>query len=271
MGHLQSWFNDYVSNFYSKGRNQESDWAIQLKEEHSWRVREEIIAISQKLHASENEILIAEVLGLFHDIGRFYQYQNYKTFRDDISEDHGKIGARIVTNSHLLKDLTEVEKNILTKGILYHNTRTLPKDIDPYCLFFCKLLRDADKLDIWRVLINYYSRVQNRNHNPVIELGLPDTPGYSDTVLDDLYSGQTSSSNTINNLNDFKLLQIGWIYDINFYPTFQEIKKRNYIEKIASTLPEIKYLKNVIKGVDQYLTLNLISNRKKRGKHIHRL
>ena len=258
VNNFQSWFNDYVSNFYSKGQDQENDWAIQLKEEHSWKVREEIIAISRRLHVSEDDILIAEILGLFHDIGRFYQYQKYKTFRDDISEDHAKIGAQIVADSHLLKDLTEVEKNIITKGILYHNIHTLPEDTDPHCLFFCKLLRDADKLDIWRVIINYYFRKQNRDHNPVLELGLPDTPGYSNTVLNDLYSGQTSSSNTIKNLNDFKLLQIGWVYDINFYPTFQEIKKRNYIKKIASTLTETQALKKAIKRVNNYLMLNLI-------------
>jgi len=190
--YFQSWFNDYVSNFYSKDQDQENDWAIQLKEEHSWKVREEIMLISQRLNLSENDILIAEVLGLFHDIGRFYQYQKYKTFRDDLSEDHAKIGARIVTDSHLLDDLTKVEKNVITKGILYHNIHTLPEDTDPHCLFFCKLLRDADKLDIWRVVINYY-REQNHNHNPVLELGLPDIPGYSNTIINDLYSGQSSS------------------------------------------------------------------------------
>jgi len=190
--YFQSWFNDYVSNFYSKDQDQENDWAIQLKEEHSWKVREEIMLISQRLNLSENDILIAEVLGLFHDIGRFYQYQKYKTFRDDLSEDHAKIGGRIVTDSHILKDLTKVEKNVITKGIFYHNIHTLPEDTDPHCLFFCKLLRDADKLDIWRVVINYY-REQNHNHNPVLELGLPDIPGYSNTIINDLYSGQSSS------------------------------------------------------------------------------
>jgi len=217
--YFQSWFNDYVSNFYSKGQDQENDWSIQLKEKHSWKVREEIMLISQRLNVSEDDILIAEVLGLFHDVGRFYQYQKYKTFRDDLSEDHAKIGARIVTNSHILGDLTEAEKNVITKGILYHNIHTLPEDTDPRCLFFCKLLRDADKLDIWRVIINYYYEEQDHNykyHKAVLELGLPDTPGYSDKVLDDLYSGQTPRSNTIKNLNDFKLFQIGWVYDINF-------------------------------------------------------
>jgi len=256
--YFQSWFNDYVHDFYSQGQDQENDWAIQLKEEHSWKVREEIMLISQRLNLSENDILIAEVLGLFHDIGRFYQYQKYRTFRDDLSEDHAKIGTLILTNLHILKDLTEMEKNVIIKGILFHNIHTLPADIDPRCLFFCKLLRDADKLDIWRVVINYYYRKQNCNHNPILELGLPDTPGYSNTVLNDLYYGQTPSSSAIKNLNDFKLLQIGWVYGINFYPTFQEIKKRNYIEKIASTLTETQELKKVMKIVDNYMTLNLM-------------
>jgi hypothetical protein len=257
INYFQSWFTDYVSGFYSKGQDQENDWAIQLKEEHSWRVKKEIVDISQRIHLAKNDIFIAEILGLFHDIGRFFQYQKYKTFRDDLSEDHAKRGAHIVTNSDLLTHVTDLEKNIITKGILYHNIHILPQNGDPQCLFFCKLVRDADKLDIWKVVIDYYFRKQNSNHNPVLELGLPDTPGYSNTVLNDLYSGQTSRSHTIKNLNDFKLLQISWVYDINFYPTFREIKKRHYIDKIASTLPETQELKKVIKIVDNYLTVHL--------------
>ena len=256
--HFQSWFNDYVSNFYSKGQDQVNDWAIQLKEEHSWKAREEIIKISQRLQLSEDDILIAEILGLFHDIGRFHQYEKYRTFRDDLSENHAQIGARIVEHSQILKDLSADERNIITNGILYHNVHTLPGDLDPRCLFFCKLLRDADKLDIWRIIINYYYKEQDGNSHSILELGLPDTPGYSTTVLNDLYNSKTSSSSKINNLNDFKLLQIGWVYGINFYPTFQEIKKRNYIEKIASTLPETQELKKVIRHVDNHLTLNVM-------------
>jgi len=256
--YFQSWFNDYVHDFYSQGQDQENDWAIQLKEEHSQRVRQNIIMISHRLNLPEQDILIAEVLGLYHDIGRFYQYQRYETFRDDLSENHAKLGVEILADAHILNDLPKEEKDIIQNGILYHNRHRLPEDENPRCLFFCKLLRDADKLDIWRVIINYYYRKQNSNHNPVLELGLPDTPGYSNKILNDLYSGRTSSSSAIKNLNDFKLLQIGWVYDINFYPTFQEIKKRNYIKKIASTLSETQKLKKVIKSVDNYLTLNLM-------------
>ncbi len=255
--YFQSWFNDYVSNFYSNGQDQEKDWAIRLKEEHSQKVRQEIILISHGLNLPEQDIYIAEVLGLFHDIGRFYQYQRYGTFRDDLSENHAELGVKILVDTHILNDLPEEEKDIIKNGILYHNLRKLPEDEDPRCLLFYRLLRDADKLDIWRVIINYYYKEQEHNHKSVLELGLPDTPGYSDRSLDNLYSGRTSSSSAIKNLNDFKLLQISWVYDINFYPTFQEIKKRKYIEEIVSTLPETEELKKVLKIVENYLAMHI--------------
>jgi len=92
--YFHSWFSDYVSSFYTQGQDQEKDWAIRLKEEHSQRVRQEIIMISKALDLLEQDILIAEVLGLFHDIGRFYQYQRYGTFRDDLSENHAELGVK---------------------------------------------------------------------------------------------------------------------------------------------------------------------------------
>jgi len=255
--YFHSWFSDYVSSFYTQGQDQEKDWAIRLKEEHSQRVRQEIIMISKALDLPEQDILIAEVLGLFHDIGRFYQYQRYGTFRDDLSENHAELGVNKLADACILNDLPKEEKNLIKKSILYHNLHRLPEDEGPRCLFYSKLLRDADKLDIWRVIINYYYKGEDQNPKSVLELGLPDTPGYSDKILNDLYSGKTSSASAIKNLNDFKLLQIGWVYDINFSPTFREIKKRNYIGEIASTLPETQGLKQVLRIAENYLATHV--------------
>ena len=42
----------------------------------------------------------------------------------------------------------------------------------------------------------------------------------------------------VKTLNDFKLLQIGWVYDINFPRTFQIVRENGYLEMIRDALPE---------------------------------
>jgi HD superfamily phosphohydrolase YqeK len=253
---FQSWYTEYVSHFYSQEHDQERQWAIRLKDEHSRRVREEVIVISHGLDLPEQDIALAEVLGLFHDIGRFYQYQKYGTFRDDLSENHAELGVKEISHAPILSTLSYEEKEIIKKGILYHNLHKLPEDEKSRCLFFCKLLRDADKLDIWKVVIHYYQNEQDHNPHVALELGLPDTPGCSQEILDDLHSGQTSSAGSVKNLNDYKLLQIGWVYDINFSPTFHEIKNREYLQKIARRLPETVESKEVLATAEKYVALH---------------
>jgi len=258
---LQAFFDEYVSGFYSQGEDQENDWAIRLKEDHSQRVKEDIIWISRQLLLPEQDTLLAGVLGLFHDIGRFSQYRTYRTFRDDLSENHAELGVKELAGAHVLNDVAMEERRIIEKGILYHNRYALPEGEDQRCLFFCKLLRDADKLDIWKVIIQYYHTDKDNHSRPAIELGLPDTPGYSESILHDLFSAKSSLSSAVKNLNDFKLLQIGWLYDINFHPTFQEINKRNYIESIVSVLPKTEDMQKVAETAEQYLSMHVQPNR----------
>jgi len=57
----------------------------------------------------------------------------------------------------------------------------------------------------------------------------------------------------VKNLNDFKLLQTGWIFDINFKPTFDYIKKRRYLEMIREVLPKSKEIKEIFEVIDFHL------------------
>jgi hypothetical protein len=254
--YFQSWFAEYVSHFYSQEHDREKRWAIQLKDEHSQRVQEEAMVISHGLDLPEQDIVLAQALGLLHDIGRFNQYEKYGTFRDDLSENHAELGVREISDAPILSMLSYEEKEIIKKGILYHNLHKLPEEEDPRCLFFCRLLRDADKLDIWKVVIDYYGKKKDHNSCSALELGLPDTPGYSQEVLDNLNAAQTSSATAVKNLNDYKLLQIGWVYDINFSPTFREIRNRKYLQKIAHRLPRTLEFEKVLATVENYVALN---------------
>jgi len=86
-------------------------------------------------------------------------------------------------------------------------------------LFFIRIVRDADKLDIWSVFLEYYESPPASKASAV-GLGLPDLPEYSIDVLSCLYKKEIVSLATIKTLNDFKLLQLSWIFDLNYKPHF---------------------------------------------------
>ena len=248
--HLKDWFSNYVQTFKQGDKNFQEN--IALKEKHTRKVCQEILNIGEQLELNDDELRLAEVIALFHDIGRFEQYARYKTFVDIKSENHAELGVKILKENKVLHRLDNSNQSLILRTISYHNRAALPEKETDTCLFFSRLLRDADKLDIWRVVTDYYNR-NNGKRNGAIELGLPDTAGFSDEVYQDLMNKRIVDITHLQNLNDFKLLQMGWIFDINFAPTFLCIQSRRYVEKIGDALPKSDKIQKIIDGIQLYL------------------
>ena len=232
---IKDWFADYVDS-YKKG-DPEIQENIELKEDHTGRVCKEILRIGERLGLTEEELNLAELIALLHDVGRFEQYARYRTFKDSKSENHAELGVKIIEEKEILKRLNDDVQDTIVKSIRYHNHPTLPADERESLLFYSKLLRDADKLDIWKVVTDYYSRKDGKR-NRALELELPDSPGYSQEVARNLKNKKSVHMKYVRNLNDFKLLQAGWIFDINFEPSMEMVKQRRYLQKIREALPE---------------------------------
>jgi len=246
----RDWFDGYVRSFQSEDRDFQQN--IDMKEKHTLRVCDEILSLGKELELNNGDLLLLEILALFHDVGRFEQYGRYQTFVDRDSEDHAALGVKILERNEVLAELDELTRNLILRSISYHNRAALPLEETEECLFFAKLLRDADKLDIWKVVTDYYRR-KDRRRNVAIELGLPDTPGISQKVYESLMRKEIVDAGHLNNLNDFKLLQIGWLYSINFTPTFHCIKERKYLNIIRKYLPQTKTIDNIFSIVQLYL------------------
>ena len=92
---------------------------------------------------------------MLHDIGRFEQIRRYNTFVDSQSVDHAKLSADLLFNEGLLQllpvTLTQKEKQILEKAIRTHSAYRLDPSFTEEELTYCDILRDADKVDIFRV------------------------------------------------------------------------------------------------------------------------
>ena len=256
---LKKWFFSYVETF--KHDNNALTENTILKENHTIRVCTEIADIGKSLDLNSNEQRLAEISALFHDVGRFEQYARYQTFVDSKSENHALLSVKILKSNDVLNGFDEPLKDLVFRIIKYHNRATLPITESETCLFFSKLLRDADKLDIWRVVINYYHQ-KNSRRNSALELDLPDTPGFSNEVYLDLINQRIVDIKHVKTLNDFKLLQVGWIFDINFDAALNAVRSRHYLDMIQKVLPETKKIQEIFHMIQIYLTEKI--NREKK-------
>ncbi|HPE64298.1 MAG TPA: HD domain-containing protein [Methanothrix sp.] len=233
---LARWFRDYVKAF--KSGDPENDRNIVLKEEHTARVRREIREIGESLDLNDDDLRLAEAMALFHDLGRFPQYATYGTFSDRRSCDHAALSVKVLRENRVLDPLDPLEQELILKAISRHNRASLSEEESDRCLFFSKLLRDADKLDIWAVLLDYYRRRETEGYrNAALELDLSDDPGISEAVVRDIAAGKIVKLAGVKRLNDFKLLQASWVFDLNYRPALVAVRDRRYLDETLEFLP----------------------------------
>ncbi|MBW2591284.1 MAG: HD domain-containing protein [Deltaproteobacteria bacterium] len=251
---LKTWFDEYVSGYYTN--DSVYSYPFRLKKNHTKRVCENIIMIGKAMNLSDYELMLAETMALFHDIGRFEQYAKYGTFSDIASENHAKLSLRQMATHKVLSENTKNEKRLITKAIAYHNVAALPDVKDEKELFYMRLLRDADKLDIWKVVIDYYHERDNFKSS-AIELNLPNDPICSGKILEAVINKKIARMEDLKTLNDFKLLQISWVFDLNFAPSFKAVENRKYLSQIEATLPQTPDIADAVAIAHSYVKSHL--------------
>ena len=257
---LKVWYREYVDSFFISD-DKELLENYELKDIHTQNVCVEIIQHAQKLNFSQNEINTAETIALFHDIGRFEQFKKYSTFSDSRSANHALLGIDILKSNSVLDILPYDTQKLILTAIENHNKAFIDKDVTGKTLQFCRMIRDADKLDIYRVVTEYYrQRAEEGRVSKGIELNLPDTEVVSDAVCNALINREIVKINDICNLNDFKLLQAGWIFDVNFAFTLKKIKKIGYLENIKRHLPDSNLIDKLFVVINKYIDEKLEIN-----------
>jgi hypothetical protein len=248
---IRKWWNAYVRRFEAGDADLRRN--TRLKKGHTLRVCKEAASIGMALGIPARDLRLAEATALLHDVGRFVQYARYRTFADRLSENHALLGLKILTQGRVLSDLPARTQLIIRRAIRYHNQAEIPPSKDRRLLFFARMLRDADKLDIWRLMIDYSNSPPGRK-NHAITVGLPDGKGVAPDVMEDLRSHRIVARRNVRNLNDFRLLQLGWVFDVNFLPTLQAVHRRGYLEKLRDTLPDGAEAREAYQIVKEYTT-----------------
>jgi hypothetical protein len=231
-GFLRS-FEAYVNGFLSGEPG--ADRNIELKREHSRKVLDEAAMIADDEGLTGRLARLARLAALLHDFGRFRQFAEYGTFIDKNSVNHGLLGCRELRASGFLQGLPEADRHLVRCVTAVHNRRFLPAGLpeDAGCL--ARLVRDADKLDIYRVMLEHFRPDGTVNH--VVTLSKIDEPGaYSASVYEQARRGQADYDEMVY-VNDFKLLLLSWAHDLGFAATRRAFAERGYLDRLLETLP----------------------------------
>jgi putative nucleotidyltransferase with HDIG domain len=223
--------NSYIESFGVLSEEQQKNFEI--KQKHSLRVADISTWMCEKLELAEEDKNLAVVAAVFHDIGRFHQLVEHNTFNDLNSVDHAALGVEILKKEEFPAKLgcREDEETSIYTAIMAHNKFEIPKRLGEKELLFAKLLRDADKLDILKVLTDYYSD-RNAEPNHTLTWELPKTPWVSDAVAKEILAGKLVSKKNVVSELDVKIMQMSWIFDLNFRISVGHVLEKRFLEKI---------------------------------------
>lgn len=233
LSRLTAWFRDYAASFCA--RDPEAAPVYRMKAAHTGRVRRGIRRLAVEAGLSGRALALAEAAGLLHDVGRFEQYQRYRTFRDGESEHHGRLAVRVIHTHGLLEGVSTTERHRVLAAVAHHNEMRLRPLADPDALFLLKLLRDADKLDILKMAA---ARTNGRRRpGPLTDLNVPADGPCSPAVAAAVKAGGVVALANVRSRCDALLFFLSWVFDFNFPAAFRQVLGDGSFDRLADAVP----------------------------------
>ena len=224
---------------------------IKLKAEHIFRVADAAKQIAAELNLTNEEIYLAELIGLLHDIGRFEQLRIYDTFKDSKSVNHAEMGIKVLKENNFINEFCNDEKyyDIIFAAINNHNKFKIENGLDEETLLQAKIIRDADKIDILNLLV-FESFETLFKKKEII-----DEPITQNVLKSMLEGKQVERKDQKTSMDDW-VSNIGYIYDIYFKPSFKILKEKDYINKIIdrTKTPEMEKIREY---VNKYIDMKI--------------
>jgi len=249
------WFDEYTSRFF--GDDEVVNAHLRLKQGHTARTCEEIGLLAEALVLDENQKRLAEVVALLHDVGRFPQFAEYRTYSDPKSVNHCELGVAVLREQGVLEAVPAQERQWVETAVECHGRKSIPPDVTGAALLLTQLIRDADKIDIMRVVLENYRGYRENPDTFLLEIELPDEPGYSRDVLEAVLSEELVDARKLRTLNDMKLCQVGWVYDMNFTPALQRVKQLGFLDDIFGFLPRTPDIARARERILRYIDARL--------------
>ena len=205
---------------------------IRLKIDHMLRVADLCATFARQIGLAERDEDQAWLIGLLHDIGRFEQVKKYDTFLDGKSENHALLGVKEIKKERLAERMamTDACNETICTAIACHNMLALPA-MDERKLLFAKLLRDADKVDIFYVRIHDPLEDVLPGKREEIEAGV-----VSKEVMDCFARHVQVPSNVRKSTLDLWVSVLAFVFDINYAPAFRHVKEQRLLPRMIQRI-----------------------------------
>ena len=236
-------FKKYVSNYNPENPR------ISLKIVHIERVAENCKKIAQNLNLSEEEIKLAELIGIFHDLGRFEQVRIADTFSDkDSSINHAEYSNKVLFEDGLIRKFIQDTKydQIIKTAVYNHNRAKIEDGLSEKELLFSKIIRDADKLDIFYDI--------NTSYFPAVFW----YKGFEQTEINSIVMSQLERYELIHypdikNNADQILIFYAYAFDLYFYDSLKYIAENKYLDTFTERVKQYFKNENVHKQAEHAL------------------
>lgn len=227
----------YVGNYDINNEN------IKRKYFHSIRVMKFAKDIAKSLNLNEHYIELAIVAGILHDYGRFEQWEKYNTYSDVDSIDHGDLGVKLLFEKNDIGTFysNSNEYKQIYYAIKYHNKLVIPSDLEEQYVLICDIVIDADKLDIFDLLIDNKSLFEE------------DACTITDKVKKNFFDRKCINYKDVKNKSDRIVLLLAIFYDLKFDYSLHYIKKNHILDKMYEKIVNKEKYKTYFEQIDRYL------------------
>jgi len=224
---------------------------------HSLRVVNNSLLIAKVVSQTDEDRRIGEVIALFHDLGRASLIVQGTESPTNIQRDHASLSAKLIQQMDFYPKISTDIQLILLKSIEGHNKLKLPKLDNEQQTLFARLLRDADKLDIFESSYRFFK--EKMGIQPIMTFDLVNSTEVSEKIIKSIQAGKTAAVEDMKTINDYKLLLLSMAFDLNFKYTFRILSEKQYIQKIYETLPKRDQIIDVYRSIKLFVENKFVS------------
>lgn len=246
-------------------RYDRSNGKIELKIVHTLEVAKVMDRLTEKLHLDGEIRELAHICAVFHDIGRFEQVRRYDTFLDQLSVDHAQLGCEVLEQEGFLSELPPEKGRMIMTAIRNHNRYQIESGLESHTELLCRLIRDADKCDIFRVfacedMVDTMGETEEQVSRETV----------TEVVYDSILQHQCVKKEERKTGLDKWVSFLGFVFDMNFPQSLELLLEKRYyrapFDRTHFKDPQTRErVEKILKETETFIREKISSSRKQQG------